>query len=78
MLKFRSRLQGNDIMKTSANGIDLIKRFEGRELEAYQDDVGIWTIGYGHTDAAGSPSVTPGMRITEDEAEDKIGTRLLN
>lgn len=56
-------------MKTSQTGIDLIKRFEGLELEAYQDSVGIWTIGYGHTDEAGEPRVTPGMRITEQEAE---------
>ncbi|MEM6413205.1 MAG: lysozyme [Pseudomonadota bacterium] len=40
-------------MKISANGIALIKRFEGLELRAYQDIAGVWTIGYGHTgDAA--------------------------
>ena len=52
-------------MKTSENGIGLIKRFEGLELEAYQDIAGIWTIGYGHT----GPDVEPGMAITEREAE---------
>lgn len=36
-------------MRTSANGLALIKRFEGLELEAYQDIAGVWTIGYGHT-----------------------------
>ena len=36
-------------METSQNGIELIKEFEGRRLVAYQDSVGIWTIGYGHT-----------------------------
>ncbi len=51
-------------MRTSQNGIDLIKRFEGLELEAYQDIAGIWTIGYGHIETA-----KPGMRITEQEAE---------
>ena len=55
-------------MKISQNGVDLIKRFEGLELEAYQDVAGIWTIGYGHT----GPDVTPGMRITEQEAEDLL------
>ncbi len=30
-------------------GIDLIKKYEGLKLSAYQDSVGIWTIGYGHT-----------------------------
>jgi lysozyme len=33
----------------SSAGLDLIKHFEGCRLEAYQDGVGIWTIGYGHT-----------------------------
>jgi len=36
-------------METSQNGIELIKEFEGRRLVAYQDSVGVWTIGYGHT-----------------------------
>ena len=52
-------------MKTSPNGIDLIKRFEGLELESYQDIAGIWTIGYGHT----GPEVGPDQRITTSEAE---------
>lgn len=52
-------------MRISESGIALLKRFEGLELEAYQDIAGVWTIGYGHT----GPDVTPGMRITEREAE---------
>lgn len=28
---------------------DLIKHFEGLQLTAYQDEVGVWTIGWGHT-----------------------------
>jgi len=36
-------------MKTSANGINLICSFEGLELKAYDDGVGVWTIGYGTT-----------------------------
>ncbi len=51
-------------MKISARGIELIKQFEGLELEAYQDIAGVWTIGYGHTG-----DVEPGMRISEREAE---------
>lgn len=57
-------------MKTSQRGLDLIKFYEGLELEAYLDAVDIWTIGYGHTSRAGPPDVTPGMVITELEAED--------
>ncbi|MEM1369158.1 MAG: lysozyme [Cyanobacteria bacterium P01_H01_bin.15] len=51
-------------------GLALIKHFEGRELHAYQDSVGVWTIGYGHTSAAGPPQVRAGMTISEQEAED--------
>ena len=51
-------------------GLDLIKEFEGLELSAYKDPVGIVTIGYGTTAAAGV-GITPrmGMSITESEAE---------
>ena len=52
-------------MKTSQNGIDLIKRFEGLELESYRDIAGIWTIGYGHT----GPEVGIDQHISEQEAE---------
>ena len=55
-------------MRMSQNGIELLKRFEGLELEAYQDIAGIWTIGYGHT----GPDVKPGMRISEREAEELL------
>jgi|TARA_R110002110_G_scaffold42549_5_gene133380 lysozyme len=45
-------------------GIELLKHFEGLRLEAYQDSVGVWTIGYGHT-----KGVTQGLEITAPEAE---------
>lgn len=48
-------------------GIDVIKGFEGFEPEAYQDVVGVWTVGYGHTKTA-----KPGMTVTEAEAEDLL------
>lgn len=50
---------------TNLRGIDLIKQFEGLRLTAYQDVVGVWTIGYGHT----GPDVTPGLAITQQRAE---------
>jgi lysozyme len=34
---------------TIANGLSLVKEFEGFRSHAYQDSVGVWTIGYGHT-----------------------------
>lgn len=55
-------------MKTSQAGVDLIKQFEGQRLTAYKCPAGIWTIGYGHTSAAGEPTVQPGMTITYQEA----------
>ena len=49
------------------NAIDLIKQFEGFRPKAYQDSVGVWTIGYGTTRINGQP-VKAGMTITEDQA----------
>lgn len=45
-------------------GLDLIKSYESCELTAYQDQVGVWTIGYGHT-----RDVQPNLTITEAQAE---------
>lgn len=57
-------------MKTSAAGLALIREYEGCVLHAYQDAAGVWTIGVGHTAAAGPPAPTPGMTISEAEALD--------
>ena len=35
-------------MRTSANGLALIKQFEGLRLQVYEDAAGLPTIGYGH------------------------------
>ncbi|TXN72398.1 lysozyme [Methylobacterium sp. WL6] len=42
---------------------------EGRRLKAYRDSVGVWTIGIGHTSAAGSPNVTSGLTITSAQCD---------
>ena len=42
---------------------------EGRRLTAYRDSVGVWTIGIGHTSAAGPPRVGPGLAITAAECD---------
>jgi lysozyme len=49
----------------STTGFSLTRSFEGLRLESYQDSVGNWTIGYGHT----GPEVQAGQRTTELEAE---------
>lgn len=53
--------------RINADGLALIKRWEGLRLEAYQDVGGIWTIGYGHTRTARA-----GMRVTEAEADELL------
>ncbi len=50
--------------RTNSNGLRLIKSFEGLRLNAYQDAVGVWTIGYGTT-----RNVRRGMSISRDQAE---------
>ena len=55
-------------MKVSAAGINLIKEFEGVRLKAYKCPAGVYTIGVGHTSAAGPPVVKPGMEITNAQA----------
>lgn len=42
-------MRNDNDMKTSEVGVELIKEFEGCKQVAYQDSVGVWTIGYGHT-----------------------------
>ena len=51
------------------SGMALIKSYEGIKLDAYQDVAGIWTIGYGHI-----RGVTPGMHISQEEAEQAFST----
>jgi lysozyme len=59
-------------MKISREGLALIKRWEGCRLEAYQDSVGVWTIGYGITTNAGLGVIKKGMRITQAQADDML------
>lgn len=45
-------------------GLVMIKVFEGLRLKAYQDEGGIWTIGYGHIDG-----VKKGQQCSIEQAE---------
>ena len=58
-------------MRISAEGLALIKKFEGCRLEAYQDSVSVWTIGFGHT-----KEVNEGDACTREEAEGMLATEL--
>ena len=54
-------------MKASQILINHIKRSESCVLTAYQDSVGVWTIGYGHT-----KGVKRGDKITQQQADEYL------
>lgn len=57
------------IRQVNQDGIDLIKSFEGFRADPYQDEAGIWTIGYGHTHGVTEDSES----IDETQAEEFLG-----
>jgi lysozyme len=60
-------------MQLSSKGHDILKYFEGCKLTAYQDSVGVWTIGYGHT-----KGVYDGMTISQSQAEQMLLEELVD
>lgn len=66
----------NDIVppprRINEAGLALIKEFEGCRLTAYRDPVNVLTIGYGST----GPHVVPGMKITQEQAEELLKSDL--
>ena len=58
---------GENKMQISTEGISLIKKFEGCELESYQCAAGVWTIGFGSTH-----NIEEGMNISKDRAEELL------
>ncbi|HEB0916369.1 TPA: lysozyme [Enterobacter cloacae] len=65
-------------MQTSEKGIALIKQFEGCKLTAYQDSVGVWTIGYGWTQPVDGKPIRAGMTIKQENAERLLKTGLVS
>ncbi|NUG12423.1 lysozyme [Acinetobacter seifertii] len=59
-------------MKISNSGISLIKSFEGFRLKAYDDGVGVWTIGYGTIKYPNGIRVKAGDSCTVQQAEDYL------
>ena len=56
----------------SHSGMSLVKQFEGCRLKAYKDSAGIYTIGYGTTDAdrgITGKRIRDGMTITQQTAD---------
>lgn len=56
-------------MKTSRQGRDFIKRWEGVRLKAYRCSANVLTVGVGHTAAMGDPIPFEGMTISAEEAD---------
>lgn len=65
-------------MQTSEKGIALLKQFEGCKLTAYQDSVGVWTIGYGWTQPVDGKPIRAGMTIKQETAERLLKTGLVS
>ena len=62
----------NNELKTSQEGISLIKSFEGCEWTAYRCSANVPTIGYGHT-----AGVSDGDTCTQEEAETMLAEDLV-
>lgn len=64
-------------MNTSQTGINLIKGFEGKRLAAYDDGVGVWTIGYGTIKYPNGVRVKKGDTCTDTQAESYLKNDLV-
>ena len=62
---------GTTNMKTSLEGVSLIKKFEGCELKAYRCAANVLTIGYGST-----KNVQEGDEISQDHADHLLEVEL--
>ena len=58
-----------DQMVVSLFGVDLICGFEGKRLTAYDDGVGVWTIGFGTTAYPNGTKVKKGDTCAEYQAK---------
>ena len=57
-------------MSVSNKGVDLICEFEGKRLVAYDDGVGVWTIGFGTIKYPNGVRVEKGDTCTLDQAKE--------
>ena len=58
-------------MHISAEGMALIKKFEGCKLDSYRCSADVSTIGYGHT-----KGVSDGDSCTQEEAEEMCTSKI--
>ncbi len=61
-----------DNMKVSEQLKDFIKNYEKLELKTYQDEAGVWTVGYGHT----GKNIVKNMTITQSQADSFLSNDL--
>jgi lysozyme len=61
--------------QVSVRGIDLVASFEGFRSDAYQDQVGVWTVGFGET-WLGARRVQKGDHLNRAEALARLQDRL--
>ena len=64
-------------MKTSNAGKTLIKSFEGKRLAAYDDGVGVWTIGYGTIKYPNGSAVKKGDVRTDAQVDQYFSNDLV-
>lgn len=57
-------MPANNPMSYSDHGLNITKSFEGLRTTAYQDQGGVWTLGFGHT-----AGVRGGMTCTQEQAD---------
>ena len=61
-----------DQMCMSELGMAFLKEIEGLRLKSYQDEAGVWTVGYGHISG-----VTKATKISKRQAEDFLWNDLM-
>lgn len=59
-------------MTPSQKAIDIIKKWEGCKLTAYQCSAGRWTIGFGSTMYQDGTKVKQGDKISKEKAEELL------
>jgi lysozyme len=72
--KFDSHENRNDTSQRGSTvifndaGLKLIREFEGCALKSYQDQRGVWTVGWGST----GKDIGPGTILTQMEADERL------
>ena len=66
----KSMLGIPESMSVSNKGVDLICEFEGKRLVAYDDGVGVWTIGFGTIKYPNGVRVKKGDTCTLEQAKE--------